>query len=92
MIRQINILVSVYPTDPNILGPTQLWEISLFLDIFKDFYNFLIQIVFYKKKFAHLLTLKNIGDVTVNKAFFLLVYNRHSKVNVPKISNITSLQ
>ena len=47
-------LVSGYPTDPNILGPSQTFEalcdiMSIYFTFLKDFYTFSIQKSFYKK-------------------------------------------
>ena len=57
-------LVSGYPTDPNILGPTQtflktFWDIKVYFRLFlRIFILFPYKKVFIKKKFAYLPTLK----------------------------------
>ena len=69
-------LVSGYPTDPNILGPTQTFlktfEIlqSIFRLFFMDFHSFSIQKSFYKKKVFLPTDPKNVGHVTRNKTYF----------------------
>ena len=68
-------LASGYPTDPNILEPTQtfLKTFRIFKSIFRLFLRIFILFpckkVFIKKKFAYLSTLKT-GHVTGNKAYF----------------------
>ena len=75
-------LVSSYPTDPNILGPTQtflktFWDIkSIFRLFLRIFILFPCKKVFIKKKVCLPTDPKNFGHVTGNKAYFSFGLNR----------------